>query len=217
MLGFVVAIATGAGCASRPPSQTLKAENRRLHDELADARRHQAASDARIEALEAQLARLQQATKGKDSELDKLRTETAESSRERADARRVAEAAAKLPPPVQCPPGSLFDPAAKQCVAIAVAVPAPPPPAPPSPPPPVTARIIKLAVDGDAVVCTLGTGNDAGVAKTWRAQVLRGDTRLPLVGGKAEIVRVDRRTTVVRVKLTPETVRENPTVLLAPP
>lgn len=206
-----------AGCASRAPNQTLKAENRRLHDELADARRLQAESDEKIKTLQAKLAQLDQAAKTREAELGKLRTDSTASSRELADARARADAAAKQPPPVQCPPGSLFDPAAKQCVAIAVATPPPVPPPPPPPPPPVVARIVKVSIDGDGVVCTIGIGSEAGVARTWRAEILRGESTAPLVGGKGVVLRVDRRTTLVRVKTTTDVVKDNPNVRLSPP
>ena len=66
------------------------------------------------------------------------------------------------------------------------------------------------------MVCVLGAGSENGVAKTWRAQFLRGSTTTPLVGGKAEITRVDKRTTTVRVKMTMDAVAANPSVLLSP-
>ena len=84
-------------------------------------------------------------------------------------------------------------------------------------PEPVTARILKLSVEGDYVVCVLGAGSEHGVAKTWRAQFLRGTSTTPLVGGKAEIVRVDKRTTTIRVKMLMDAVAANPSVLLSPP
>ncbi len=84
-------------------------------------------------------------------------------------------------------------------------------------PQPVTARVLKLMIEGDYVVCMLGAGSEHGVAKTWRAQFLRGETAKPLVAGKAEILRVDRRTTTIRVKMTMDAVAANPSVQLSPP
>jgi hypothetical protein len=80
----------------------------------------------------------------------------------------------------------------------------------------VTARILKLTIEGDFVVCVLGAGSEHGIAKTWRAQFLRGSTATPLVGGKAEILRVDRRTTTIRVKMTTDALAANPSVQLSP-
>lgn len=213
----MIALVAMMGCASRAPNQTLKQENRRLHDELAEARRRQAESDEQIKGLKAQLAQLEQREKTRETELGRLRTETSATSRELADARVRADAAAKQPPPVQCPAGSLFDPAAKQCVAIAVATPPPPVPAPPPPPAPVTARIVKVAIEDNAVVATVGAGSEVGVTKAWRAQLLRGDSAKPLVGGKADVIRVDKRTTQIRIRLTSDEVSSNPQVLLSPP
>ncbi len=202
------------GCANRAPCQTLKAENKRLHDELADSRRHQTETDDTLKALQAQVARLDQSTKAKDAELAKVRTESSATSRELADTRsRVAE---KPLPTVQCPQGTALDTAQNKCVPVA-----PPPapvvtPAPPPPPQPVTARVIKLDFATDGVVCTVAAGSDNGVQKTWRARFLRGSTTLPLVGGKATIIRVDRRTTTVRVNMTTDAITQNPNVELSP-
>jgi hypothetical protein len=204
-----------ASCASRAPCQTLKSENKRLQDELADSRRHQVDTDEKLEALRSQVAQLDQSTKTREVELAKLKTESSATSRELADARSRAVAADKRMPTVQCPQGTILDVSGTQCLP-AVTPPPPPPVAPPVAPAPVIARILKVALDGDFVVCVLGAGSENGVAKTWRARFLRGSTATPLVGGKAEIVRVDRRTTTIKVKLTTDVINDNPTVELSP-
>ncbi len=75
-----------AACASNAPSRTLKAENKRLRNELADMRSQQTETDAKLKALHAQLAQLDQVAKDKDIELAKLRTENSASWRELAEA-----------------------------------------------------------------------------------------------------------------------------------
>jgi hypothetical protein len=211
---WVLAMVLVTGCASRAPSQSLKTENKRLRNELADARRQQAEADEKLKALQLQLAQLDQATKAKEIELAKLRTESSASWKELAEARRRPDATDKRIPP-QCPPGTVLDATGTTCVAAA-------PPPPPSVPPPVTpapviARILKVGLEGDFVLCVLGAGSDSGIAKTWRAQFLRGSTASPLVGGKAEIMRVDRRTTTIKVKMTTDAIAANPMVELSPP
>ncbi|MBA3717580.1 MAG: hypothetical protein H0W87_05065 [Actinobacteria bacterium] len=104
-------------CASHAPSQTLKAENKRLRNELADARSQQADIDAKLKALQSQLAQLDQAAKAKDIELAKLRTETSASWREVAEARGRTAAADKRVPIVQCPQGTILDATGSTCVA----------------------------------------------------------------------------------------------------
>lgn len=205
-----------AACASRAPSQTLKAENKRLRNELADARSRQAETDAKLASLQAELAQLDQTTKAKDAEIARLRTENATSWRELAEARGRATADKRVPT-VQCPQGTILEATGTSCVPTAPPPPPPPPIAPAAVPQPVTARILKLAIEGDFVVCVLGAGTEHGVAKTWRAQFLRGSSATPLVGGSAEITRVDRRTTTIRVKMTMDAVAANPSVQLSPP
>lgn len=205
-----------AACASTAPSKNLKAENKRLRSELADARSQQAETEAKLKALQAELAQRDETGKAKDVEIAKLRTESAESWKQLAEARGKA-AADKRVPTVQCPQGTILDATGTSCVPTAP----PPPPLPPIPPAavpePVTARLLKLTMEGDYVVCVLGAGSEHGVAKTWRAQFLRGSSTTPLAGGKAEILRIDRRTTTVRVKMTQDAVAQNPSVLLSPP
>jgi hypothetical protein len=203
-----------SACAIQAPSPTLRAENNRLRDELADARTHQAETDAKLKALQLQLAQLDQASKSKETELANLRTENSASSRDLTEARGRIAATDKRIPTVQCPQGTVLDTTGTNC--IPATPPAPPPVAPPPPPAPVIARILTVAVESDGVVCVIGAGSENGVAKTWRAQFLRGTTSTPLVGGRAEILRVDRRTTKIKVKMTTDAIAVNPSVQLSP-
>lgn len=92
-----------------------------------------------------------------------------------------------------------------------------PPPPPSTPPKPVVARVLKVSVNGDGLEVTLGSGSDHGVGKDWKgAVVLRGTTESPLSGGTGSIVRVNRTTTVIQVKLTTNQMGENSNVKLSP-
>jgi hypothetical protein len=213
---IAVLVLVVAACASSAPSQKLKSENKRLRNELADARSKQTETEAKLEALTKELAQRDEAAKAKDTEIARLRTESSESWRELAEARAKLAADKRLPP-IQCPQGTILDATGTACVPLAPPPPPPPPIAPAAVPQPVTARIIKLSIEGDFVVCALAAGKEHGVDKTWRAQFLRGSSTTPLAGGKAEIVRVDKRTTTIKVKMTMDSVAANPSVLLSPP
>lgn len=95
-------------------------------------------------------------------------------------------------------------------------------PVEPPPPPvvkakPITARVLKVAVNADGLEVTLGAGSEHLVGKDWKAVVLRGVTTSPLSGGSATIVRVNKTTTVIQVKLTTNQMAENSNVQLSPP
>ncbi|MDX2090006.1 MAG: hypothetical protein SFX73_19270 [Kofleriaceae bacterium] len=94
------------------------------------------------------------------------------------------------------------------------------PPTPPTPPPvvanPITARLVKKDTVGGAIEITLLVGKSSGIDKSWKAQVLRGETTTALPGGAGQIVSVDRAKTIVRVSLTPDQLTANPNVLLSP-
>ncbi len=82
---------------------------------------------------------------------------------------------------------------------------------------PVTARVLKQETQGGEIVITVGAGSSSGVAKSWRAQVLRGDSGEPLSGGEVTIIRVDKQATVGKVKLTADQIKQNDKVKLSPP
>ncbi len=100
----------------------------------------------------------------------------------------------------------------------------PTPPTPPVAPPvvvvvvpdPVVARVLRFDISADGLDLTLSVGSEQGVTKAWRSQVLRGESASPLAGGGGKIVKVNKRTTVVRVSLTPDMIKTNPNVQLAP-
>ena len=118
----------------------------------------------------------------------------------------------------RCPPGA--PPQWRGCVAPATTPPpvvAPTPPVVPAPvAEPIVARVLKIDVVDSSLVVTVGAGKDHGVDMTWKAAVLRGTSSRPLPGGGATLVRVDRRVTVLKVKLPGDLLRENPTIRLEP-
>ncbi|MDB4960270.1 MAG: hypothetical protein JWP01_269 [Myxococcales bacterium] len=130
--------------------------------------------------------------------------------------------------PIPDPPRLPDVPVAADPVATPTPPPvAPPPVTPPTPPitPPVTpavvaapltARVLKIEVTSSYVDITVSAGSEFGVAKTWKASVLTGQTTTPLSGGAATVVRVDKRTTVLRVNLSAATIQANNMVRLSP-
>jgi hypothetical protein len=83
--------------------------------------------------------------------------------------------------------------------------------------PPVTGRVIKNEVQGRDVVITIAVGSDQGVGKGWTGRVLRGNTDSPIDGGEVTVVRVGKRETIGKVRLTTDQVAANPKVRLSPP
>jgi hypothetical protein len=123
-----------------------------------------------------------------------------------------------------CPlPNSPAPPNWKPCIDAGLQQPpvgpTPPPPPPPLPPPakPIAARVISVNVQGDNIIVTIPAGSEQGVDKTWTGQVMRGDTKQPLVGARVEIIRVDKQRTVARVVgVTVDIITSNPNVVIQP-
>jgi hypothetical protein len=82
---------------------------------------------------------------------------------------------------------------------------------------PVTGRVIKTEVQGGDVVVTIAVGSDQGVGKGWTGRVLRGDSETAMDGGEVTVIRVGKRETIGKVKLTTDQVAANPKVKLSPP
>ena len=82
---------------------------------------------------------------------------------------------------------------------------------------PVVGRVIKTEVQGSEVVITIAVGSDQGVAKGWGGRVLRGTSDTPMDGGDVHVIRVGKRETVGKVRLTLDQVAANPKVKLSPP
>jgi hypothetical protein len=83
--------------------------------------------------------------------------------------------------------------------------------------PPVIGRIINSSIQGGNVIVTIGAGTNSGIATTWKATVLRGDSDQPLAGGDIDLVRVDRAVTIGKVRLTTDQLLSNSRVRLSAP
>lgn len=81
---------------------------------------------------------------------------------------------------------------------------------------PVTARIVDFEVREDARIVTVLAGSEQGIGKTWRAKFREGTTTKPLAGGDAIVIRIDRRTTVLKTSLSADQVRANRTIQFEP-
>lgn len=82
---------------------------------------------------------------------------------------------------------------------------------------PVVTRVLKNEVQGTDTIITIGAGSNSGIAKGWRATVLRGDTDQPMSGGDVQIIRIDKGATVGKVKLTTDQIKANDRVKFSPP
>lgn len=82
---------------------------------------------------------------------------------------------------------------------------------------PVIARVIKNEVQGSDVLITIAAGSDQLVEKGWRGTVLRGDSENPVEGGEVVVIRVGKRETLGKVRLTTDQISANPRVKLSPP
>lgn len=118
---------------------------------------------------------------------------------------------------VPCPPDDKWDPKVKaHCPEPKTC------PANPNPfirackPKPVQGHILTVGISGSGTVVTVAVGKGA-VQKGYTVQVLRGDTQNPLSGGNGTIVRIDGRTVVVQLPLTPDQLADNKEVLFTPP
>ena len=86
----------------------------------------------------------------------------------------------------------------------------------PSPRPVMKGRVVDLEVVGEARIVTVLLGSDNGIGKTWHAKFREGATAKPLAGGEAIVIRVDKRSTVLKTSLSAEQVRANRVVEFAP-
>jgi hypothetical protein len=65
-------------------------------------------------------------------------------------------------------------------------------------------------------VVTLGAGSESKIGKDWKAVFQRADGK-DLPGGTARVVQVNKTTTVIHIKITPDQISANPNVRLSPP
>jgi hypothetical protein len=66
-------------------------------------------------------------------------------------------------------------------------------------------------------VITIAVGSDQGIGKGWTGRVMRGDSDSALDGGDVAVIRVGKRETIGKVKLTTDQISANPKVKLSPP
>ncbi len=81
---------------------------------------------------------------------------------------------------------------------------------------PVIARAINVSVQGDDTVVTIAAGSDNNIDRTWKGQILRGDSDEPLTGGKVTLIRVGKRQIVAKVHLPTDIVQQNLRIKLTP-
>ena len=89
-------------------------------------------------------------------------------------------------------------------------------PPPKTPDKPFVARLLKYSIVDGGLDVIVGGGSEQGVATSWKVTVLRGTTDQPLSGGTGTVVRVNKTTTIVHVKLTTDQMGANPNVKLSP-
>jgi hypothetical protein len=82
---------------------------------------------------------------------------------------------------------------------------------------PVTGRVIKTEVQGADTLITIAIGEDQGVSKGWSGRVLRGDSDNPMDGGDVQVIRVGKRETIGKTRLTTDQISANNRVKLSPP
>ena len=82
---------------------------------------------------------------------------------------------------------------------------------------PIAANVIGVQAYGDYVLITLDVGADNGIDTHWVAHVLRGNTDTLLDGGNVTLVRVGRRASVAKVRLTTDVITANPHLRLSAP
>lgn len=82
--------------------------------------------------------------------------------------------------------------------------------------PSVVARVVGLEIYDDTALVTIAAGSDQGIGKTWRAQFREGKTQKLLAGGEAIIIRVDRRSSILKTRLPPAQVRAHRFIQLDP-
>lgn len=77
---------------------------------------------------------------------------------------------------------------------------------------PVVGRIISRSVVGSHLIIAIAAGSQQGIGVDWVATVLRGDTDVPLAGGEVDVVRIDKRLSIGRSRLTVDQLAANPRV-----
>jgi hypothetical protein len=106
-------------------------------------------------------------------------------------------------------PRALIDDATGEPYKLLVERPPPSPPSPPPPPPPPIVRALKLEMNGDRLLITIGAGSESGLDKDMQVALLVGDTDTLLPGGACQLIRVSKRVSICGVELTRAQVGDN--------
>jgi hypothetical protein len=81
----------------------------------------------------------------------------------------------------------------------------------------VVARVVGLEIyNDDTAIVTIAAGSEQGIGKGWHARFREGQTAKLLAGGEATIIRIDRRSSILRTELTPAQVRAHRFIQLDP-
>ncbi|MFT3691941.1 MAG: hypothetical protein QM831_02285 [Kofleriaceae bacterium] len=89
-------------------------------------------------------------------------------------------------------------------------------------PTPFTSRIIKVEDAGTGpddylITIAIGTEKKPFLDKSWRVQLLQGNTGTPLVGGEAKIIRVEKQQMLAKVHAKRSVIEANQDLKLSPP
>lgn len=81
---------------------------------------------------------------------------------------------------------------------------------------PILTRAIGVEVNGGDTNVTISVGTDNGVDRTWKGQILRGESNDPIPGGNIILIRVGKHQTVAKVHLPTDIVQQNLRIKLMP-
>jgi hypothetical protein len=84
-------------------------------------------------------------------------------------------------------------------------------------PPPVKGQITNAQAASDGAIITINRGEDKGVAKGWKGKVMKKGSGKPLEGGEFTVIKVGKRESVGKVRLTTDQVSSNTDVVLEAP
>jgi hypothetical protein len=82
---------------------------------------------------------------------------------------------------------------------------------------PVDAHVMGVTIENGYALVTIDVGSESGIDMQWRGHVLRGQSDAALAGGDVVLVRVEKRTSLVKVHLTADQLASNAHLRLVPP
>lgn len=77
-------------------------------------------------------------------------------------------------------------------------------------------RVLDFSIANNVITVGLNAGQNRGIEASWYAEVLDGQTDLPLPGGELEILTVKPTVTVTRTQLTLQQIQRNTRVRVSP-